>query len=219
MPAAGRVVPGEGQFRGQAGCFQGAVSGVCAGQAGVLARVVTAGAVQLAVRTGQRSRRWRTVALRARCQIRSMTVRYFASSWPALCSWFSRRGSRRSRPAGAVVGDLPGLDRHPGARTFFLRGPGGAAAQATPRVISVSAASRRAPTDQARAPAEHRAAGRIGADQLAASRGDSRSDPSAPPLIQRRQRRRRGTRGRCRQVGAQAEHHRHLLAFTVTQCS
>src|SRR5271157_4453773 len=81
MPGAGvscRVTAGS---TGRRAVSQVVVSGVFAGQAGLLARVMTAGAVRVPVPARPaRGKVLAHLALRARCRFRSMTVQYFASS-------------------------------------------------------------------------------------------------------------------------------------------
>ena len=73
-----RVVPADGRFHGPASGGSGPRSGVYAGQAGLLAMVMTASAVR--VRVSLRVA-WPKLLgdfdLRGRCRFRSVTVRYF----------------------------------------------------------------------------------------------------------------------------------------------
>ena len=72
---------GDGRFHGPAGGSSGLRLGVPAGQAGLLARVMTACAVRVAVSARLAcSKVLGHFALRARCRFRSMTVRSLASA-------------------------------------------------------------------------------------------------------------------------------------------
>ncbi len=70
-------MPGNGRFPGPASALPGLPVSVCAGQDGLLAMVMTAGAMRVMVSF---SVAWPKVlgdlALRARCRSRSVTVRY-----------------------------------------------------------------------------------------------------------------------------------------------
>ena len=135
-------MPDDGRFHGPAGCFPGTVFGVYAGQAGALARVMTAGATRVPVSARPaRGNVLAHLALRTRCRFRSMTVRYLASSlasavqlvFPARIAAVTARRVRAweiSRAWTAI----------PARRPFRAGTAASAAARATPRVISVAAA-------------------------------------------------------------------------------
>lgn len=73
-----RVVPGDGRFHGPADVLSDLVCGFSAGQAGVLAMVMTASAVRVTVSARPaRGKVLAHLALRARCRFRPMTVRCF----------------------------------------------------------------------------------------------------------------------------------------------
>ena len=76
-----RVVPGGGRFHGPAECSPEVFRSICAGQAGVLARVMTAGAIRVAVSARPaRGKVLAHLALRTRCRFRSTTVLRLPSS-------------------------------------------------------------------------------------------------------------------------------------------
>ena len=164
-----RVVPGDGRFHGPASWRPGAVSGVCAGQAGVFARVMTAAAIRVAVSARPaRGKVLAHLALRARCRFRSMTVRCFASSLVSAVQLVLPGADRGGHgAAGAAVGDLAGLDALPGAASLLRGGGGerGGAGDAPGHLVPGGPGGEFLP-DQARAArAEHRPGRRPGAAQ------------------------------------------------------
>ena len=174
------VVPGRGHAGGRLSCrvtagstgrragVLGRFCGVCAGQAGVFARVMTAAAVRVAMSARPaRGKVLAHLALRARCRFRSMTVRYFASSLVSAVQLVLRRGSRQSRRGGCGRGRSRGPGRAPGAASFPGGGGGerGGAGDAAGHLVPGGPGGEFLP-DQARAArAEHRPGRRPGAVQ------------------------------------------------------